>query len=223
MASLPSEPVSPREFMEDVVPAFFAEVELDEGERAVDFKLGVCLRGAGGGEWTLHFVEGELGIIEGRATECAITLVQSVDDWRAAIWEGRPGLVADVVRRVAEAGPRGLAPPGLDAPPRDPAAAFESLGNLQGMVEGIVASAGAADWRLAVLIGPGPVPETAHATLRIGADQAEALRRGELHPLEALITGALRLEGDLGLILQLQAMAMTASMSSPLSSPSPGR
>ena len=42
--------------------------------------------------------------------------------------------------------------------------------------------------------------------------KAEAIRVGDLHPLEALITGQLQLDGDLGLILQLQAVAMTLSM-----------
>jgi hypothetical protein len=213
MARLPPEPVSPRIFLEDVVPAFFAEVEIGPAERAAELKLGVCLRGEGGGEWTLHFVEGELGIVEGRASDCAITLVQSVEDWRSALWEGHPGLVADVVRRVAAAGPTGLVPRPTSTPPRH-VSALEEIRDLRGLIEGIVASEGGPDWRLGLLIGPGPIPEVAHATLRIGAAQAEALRRGELHPLEALITGALRLEGDLGLILQLQALAMTASMAS---------
>ena len=220
MAELPPEPVSSREFIEDVVPAIFADFDLGEEEQALDLKLGVCLVAEDtngdddGGEWTLHFVEGELGISEGRDDDCALTVVQRLADWRAALWEGRPGLVADAVERVAREGPGSLAPPGLDGAPRNPAA-LDGLADLQGMIEGTIASEGEADWRLAVVMGPGPIPETPQATIRIGAEQAEAIRRGELHPLEALITGLLRFEGDIGLILQLQAIAMTASMAPP--------
>ncbi len=214
MAQLPPEPVTPREFIEDVVPSLFAEAELGPEERALDLKLGIVLHGETGGEWTLHFVEGELGISEGREVDCALTLVQSVTDWRAALWEGRPGLVSDLARRVAEHGSDGLAPPGVEATPKNPGA-LEGLRDLHGMIEGVIASAGADDWRLGILIGPGPVPEAPQATIRIGAEQAEAIRQGKLHPLEALIGGQLRLEGDLGLILQLQAIAMTATLPPP--------
>jgi putative sterol carrier protein len=214
MTKLPSRPVSPAEFIEDVIPAVFAETEVGDEERKLDLKLGICLRGEGGGDWTLHFVQGELGIAEGRDPDCAVTVVQSVADWRAALWEGRPGLVSDLVQRVAERGAAGLSPPGIDVSPRNPAA-LEGLRELQGMIEAIVSSDEGPDWRVDVQIGAGPIPEHPQATIRIGAAQAEAIRRGELHPLEALITGQLRLEGDLGLILQLQAIAMTATMPPP--------
>jgi hypothetical protein len=210
MTVLPDEPVSAREFVEDIVLAVFAGAELSEHERGVDLKVGVCLRGEGGGVWTLHFVEGELGISEGRDDDCALTLIQNVDDWRAALWEDRPGLVADLVHRVVEEGPGAFSPPGLDLAPRNPAA-LEELRELDGLIEGVVASSDAPDWRVAVRIGAGPIPDRPDATIRIGAEEAEAIRRGELHPIEALITGRLRLDGDLGLILRLQAIAMAAT------------
>jgi hypothetical protein len=90
----------------------------------------------------------------------------------------------------------------------------EELRSLRGLVEiRVEQSLGAgaaepADWRLWVRLGPGIIPAEADATISLGADQAEAIHRGELHPIEALITGQLRLEGDLGLIVQLQAIAM---------------
>ncbi|MDC1295824.1 SCP2 sterol-binding domain-containing protein, partial [Myxococcota bacterium] len=68
------------------------------------------------------------------------------------------------------------------------------------------------DWAIGVQIGEGPVAETPAATIKLGAAEAEDIRQGRLHPLEALITGRLQLDGDLGLILQLQAVAMTLSM-----------
>ena len=54
--------------------------------------------------------------------------------------------------------------------------------------------------------------EEPQATITLGAAEADAIRDGSLHPLEALISGQLQLDGDLGLILQLQAVAMTLSM-----------
>ena len=217
MSVLPEHPVSTREFIEEVVPALFADVELDAAEQAVELRIGVVLRGPvgddDGGEWTLHFVGGELGIAEGRSDDCDLTLVQSVADWRSAIWEGRPALIADVADRVRASGIQALrAPeaPGGAAP--DP---LRGLSDLSGLIEAVIESGhvtGEGDWRLGVQIGPGPLPEAPQATIRLGAEQADAIREGRLHPLEALITGQLQLDGDLGLILQLQAVAMTMSM-----------
>lgn len=220
MSTFPDEPVAPRVFFEDTIPALFAEAVLDEAERAVDLKVGVVLQsdqgGEQGGEWTLHFIDGELGVASGRAEDCDITVVQRVKDWRSALWEGRPALIADAVARVAESGPDALRRVGDGGGPRNPAALGE-LSEIRGLIEAIIASEndGVDDWRLAIQIGPGPIPVSAQATIRLGADQADAIRRGDLHPIEALITGQLRLEGDLGLIIQLQAVAMAASMRKP--------
>jgi hypothetical protein len=216
--AFPSRPVTPRVFFEDTIPTLFAEIELDDAQRAIELKLGVVLLAADGsgdgGEWTLHLVDGELGISPGRLEECDVTIVQRVEDWRSALWEGRPRLIADAVSSVVEAGPGGYREAeAARGGPGNPDA-LKGLSEIHGLIEAIVAAGSddTDDWRIGIRIGPGPIPESPQATIRLGADQAEAIRRGELHPLEALITGQLRLEGDLGLIIQLQAVAMSASM-----------
>jgi hypothetical protein len=217
LSAFPPEPVTPRVFFEDTIPALFAEAELDDAERAVDLKLGVILHDSKGddegGEWTLHFSEGALAVSDGRVEECEVTIVLRVADWRSALWEGRPGLIADAVASVAESGPAALRGPGSARGSGNPSA-LRGLSEIQGLIEAIIAgeSEEMDDWRVGIQIGPGPIPESPQATVLLGTEQAEAIRRGELHPLEALITGQLRLEGDLGLIIQLQAVAMTASM-----------
>jgi hypothetical protein len=214
MSLFPHEPVSPREFIEEIIPAYFAEMDFDEQADSLDLKLGIKLEGEGGGEWKLHLIEGELGIAVGVSSDCALTVLQTVVDWKAGLWEGRPGLVADAVDQIKSGGLSAQGTKGAAAAPSNPEALRE-LESLPGRIDAIVEGVDAPDWCIGVHIGPGPIAETPNATLRIGADEAEALRRGDLHPLEALITGQLRLEGDLGLILQLQAIAMAASMSPP--------
>jgi hypothetical protein len=220
MPAFPSQPVSPRVFIEEILPSFFADLVLSDAERGLALKLGVVLRGEvdgeEGGEWTLRFSGGELEVVAGRVDDCDVTIVQAVEDWRSAFWEGRPGLVADLVETAIKQGSEALMDRSTATSIRRDAAiqptALKGLSDLRGLVEAVIAGAEAEpDWRLGILIGPGPIPEAAHATIRLGAEQAEAIRRGDLHPVEALITGQLRLEGDLGLILQLQAVAMTAT------------
>ena len=101
MAVFPSDPVSPRVFVEEVIPALFAEAATPETApdgTPIDIKVGLSLRGDEGGDWTLHFARADLRVAEGIADDCKLTLVQSVEDWRAALWEGRaPGLLARAV------------------------------------------------------------------------------------------------------------------------------
>jgi hypothetical protein len=218
MPSFPHVPVSPREFIEEVIPALFAELELDAHAERIEFKVGLALEGETrddeGGEWTLHFIEGELGIAVGLAEDCTVTILQSTADWRAGLWEGRPRLVADAVDRLKAGLTGGLLTGETSAERPDPAALRE-LEKIAGRIDAIIEGEDEADWQIGIRVGPGPIPEAADATIRIGSEQAEALRRGDLHPVEALITGQLRLEGDLGLILQLQAIAMATSFPRP--------
>ena len=211
MTLIPADPISPREFVEDLIPSLFAEVELDEAEEELELKLGIVLAGDDGGDWTLHFVEGELGIGSSREEGCEITVIQAVEDWRAALWEGRPALVAAAVDRIRDGGTDALRPPQPPGggPRPDP---LKGISDLRGRIEMVIEGEAQPDWSVGILIGGGPIPETPQATIRLGSAQADAIRTGELHPLEALITGQLQLDGDLGLILQLQAVAMTLSM-----------
>ena len=238
---LPDAPVAPQTFVEDVIPAFFAELELPPDARRVELRLGLVLEGPGGGEWTLHFIEGELGIEAARDPRCDLTVIQRVEDWRAALWAGRPGFVSDAVGALfGGAGERSARLARLAESSVDPSV-VEELRSLRGRIElrvesgagpsasarwgdtdraggadapGAERPAGSADpdWWLAVQLGPGPIADTADATIALAAEQADAIRRGALHPLEALITGELRLEGDLGLVLQLQALALRARL-----------
>ena len=230
MLAFPTTPVDPRIFFEQSVPALFAEIVLDDAERALELRVGVVLipedrpdAEGQGGEWTLHLADGDLAVLVGRAPDCDLTIVQSVADWRSALWEGRPRLIADAVAMIVSSGPEALRPPesrdNTGSSVGHPTA-LKGLSDLQGLIEAVIADeaddgGGAEDWRIGIHLGPGPIPESPQATIRLGAEQAEAIRRRELHPVEALITGQLRLEGDLGLILQLQAVAMMMSTSKP--------
>ena len=211
MPTFPDQPVPPDEFIEDVIPSLFAEMELEPDEAAIDLRVGVVLQGEGGGEWTLHFVDGELGIRDTRDPEAEITVIQAVADWRSAIWEGRPALIADGVEQLRTGGPDALRPPGVSegGASIDP---LKGISDLRGRIEMRIEDESATSWAVGVLVGPGPVPETPQATITLGSAEGDAIRDGSLHPLEALISGQLQLDGDLGLILQLQAVAMTLSM-----------
>ena len=220
MSRFPEAPVSPSVFFEEVVPALFAELELAAELSALELKVGVVLEaesaGDEGGAWTLQLAGGELGIRAGRDEACDVSLVQNVRDWRAALWEGRPRLVSDAVGLLKSTEPEALRALREANRPGNPEALRE-LAEMRGLIEVVISGADDAedDWRLGILIGPGAIPDVAQATVSLGAAEAEAMRSGLLHPVEALITGQLRLEGDFGLIIRLQAVAMAAALPDP--------
>ena len=45
MPTFPDQPVPPDEFIEDVIPSLFAEMELEPDEAAIDLRVGVVLQG----------------------------------------------------------------------------------------------------------------------------------------------------------------------------------
>lgn len=78
----------------------------------------------------------------------------------------------------------------------------EGGGASEGGAEG---RAGAGDWELALRFGPGPIPARRTCTLCASAAAADALARGELAPLSALLRGRIEVQGDMKLLLRLAA------------------
>lgn len=64
---------------------------------------------------------------------------------------------------------------------------------------------GGGDWELALRLGPGPISARRTCTLRASAAAADALARGELAPLSALLRGRIEVRGDRKLLLRLAA------------------
>ena len=116
MPQFPPSPVSPSEFMEDFLPKAFAESEaLKASVRDLEARLGIKLEGEGGGEWVVHVAKGDVRVEREPRDEAAFTVVQSVGDWRGALWEGRGGAIGRQAsawfrpdQRPAASGPGGM-------------------------------------------------------------------------------------------------------------------
>jgi hypothetical protein len=52
---------------------------------------------------------------------------------------------------------------------------------------------------------PPPTPEQPTTKVTIDADDAKALKRRELNPLEAFMAGGIKVHGDIALLMQVQA------------------
>jgi hypothetical protein len=213
VADFPTSPVPPKEFLEKWFPQAFAEAELPPGSDQVDVQLGVKLEGEGGGEWVFHIAAGKLIVSESSRTDTAFTYVQSVDDWRGSLWEGRGGAIGKQAsamfrpgEQAAQAQPGQLGAGGAPSP-----AALEQMRQLDGVIRMVVAGGEGGDWKVDFKLGPGEIPAEPTTTITMTADDAAAMERGELDPMQAFMSGRMQVLGDMALMMQMQAIQMQAA------------
>jgi hypothetical protein len=217
MPAFPAQPVSPRELLEEWLPAAFADAGLPPGAEDLDVKLGIRLDGEGGGEWLFHLDHGRFSVARAPRDEAAFSYVQSVADWRGALWEGRGGAIGEGAARFFQPGAAAPAAGQLGGAP-SPAALVE-LAKLSGLIRMVVAGEGGASWSVAFKIGPGALPALPTTTLTLSEADAAALGRGELDPMTAFMSGRMRVEGDITLMLQVQAVQMQVAVANAATKP----
>ena len=209
MLTFPSSPIAPSEFMESFVPKVFAELRIPAALAALDESFAVRLRGDAGGAWRIRLQGGALRVEAGECTDAALTLLQSQEDWSGALWKGRGGpfgryaaklftlrtaeLLDEIGKRVSEP---------LDAK------LLEPLREIEGLIALVVKGGEGGDWRLELKLGGGEIPDAPNTTISITAEDADALGSGELKALEAFMAGRIQVEGDVGLVMQLQGAVM---------------
>jgi hypothetical protein len=218
----PPKPVAPKEFLEKWLPQAFADSTQPPGTEDVDVKLGVKLDGDGGGEWVVHLAKGQMNVSQGSREETAFSVVQSVADWRGALWEGRGGAIgkqASAIFRPGEAA--GPARPGQMQGAGAPSpAALEQMKALNGVIRMVVAGGQGGEWKVDFKLGPGPIPEQPSTTITVSADDAAAMERGELDPMTAFMSGRMQVAGDMALMMQMQMIQMQAAAAASSAKPS---
>jgi hypothetical protein len=214
MTAFPGAPIPPARYFLEYLPGAFAEAGLPPGSEGLDVKLGVALTGGGGGEWVFHVAKGRVAVAEASREGTAFSVRMSVDDFRGALWEGRGGAIARQAMSIFRPGERAApAGPGSLAPPSP--AALALLGGLDGMIRVIVAGGAGGDWQVDFKLGPGPFPEAPTTSVSVPAEDADQIERGVLNPLDAFMAGRIQIEGDLVLLMQLQAAQMQAQTGTP--------
>ena len=199
MPEFPAKPVPPRELLEEWLPQAFAAAGLPPGAEGLDVKLGIRLEGADGGEWLFHLDRGRVHVRRAARDEAAFSYVQSVEDWRGALWEGRGGAIGQGAARFFQPGAAAPAAGQLGGAP-SPAALVE-LAKLSGLIRMVVAGEGGPSWSVAFKIGPGAIPSLPTTTLTLSEADVAALGRGELDPMTAFMSGRMRVEGDMTFML----------------------
>ncbi|RIL02809.1 MAG: hypothetical protein DCC71_15880 [Proteobacteria bacterium] len=208
MSTLPPAGTSPAEFFETFIPRTFQSNAgaLPEDAKQLDVTLGVRLEGEGGGEWRYHLKGGELAVTRGSTEDAAFTIVQSVADWRGALWEGRGGAFGRQSQVLFQPGGAG----GAGGPAAMPPAALQQLQMLRGLIRMVVTGGDGGDWSVGFKLGPGPIPDPPTTTVTVAAADADAMERGELDPMQAFMSGRIQIAGDMTLLMQMQAIQMQA-------------
>jgi putative sterol carrier protein len=85
---------------------------------------------------------------------------------------------------------------------------------LDGLIRIVVHGGDGGDFAVGFKLGPGAIPAQPSATLSVSQADALAMQQGELDPLAAFMSGRIRVEGDMTLVLQMQAISMQAAMQS---------
>jgi hypothetical protein len=213
--AFPPAPVPPSRFFSDFLPKAFAEAGLPPGSESLGLRLGIQLTGPGGGEWVFELEDGRLRAREAPRDATAFTVRQSVADWRGALWEGRGGVLARQAMSIFRPGASGAAPAGMAALGGPPSpAALAHLAGANGVIRLIVSGGPGGDWQVDFKLGPGAIPEAATTTIRVQAEDADRMERGELNPMEAFMAGRIQVAGDMALLMQLQAAQLQAAMAS---------
>lgn len=215
MPELPAAPIPPAQFMEEFVPRAMAEGGLAEVDEGTDVRLGVRLDGEGGGEWVIRLHAGGPSVERGSRADTPMTIVQSVEDWRGALWEGRGGVFGAQASALFKGGAEasgdargGGAAPGAVLPG---AAAIEQLGALDGLITIVVTGGEGGDWATGFKLGPGDIPDEPKTKLVVTAEDAAAMQDGSLDPMSAFMGGKIQVVGDMALMMQMQAISMAAA------------
>jgi hypothetical protein len=209
MTEFPRAPVPPAELLEKYLPAAFAAAPRPEQVAGMTLALGVRLVGEGGGEWVLDLSDGDVRVRAGSRAETSFSYVQTVEDWRGALWEGRGAAVGRGAAALFRPGaPELEAAAGLVG--AEIPAVIAALGSLRGLVRVVVTDPGG-DWRVDLQLGPGEIPSQPTTEMSVSAEDANRMATGELQPIEAFMAGRIRVLGDMGLVFQIQAAQMQAT------------
>jgi len=210
MAEFPAAPIPPSEFFKSWLPKAFAEADIPDAQRNVDVKLGVVIEGEGGGEWVFHIDQGQLRVVAEPRSDCSFTLIQTLENWRGTLWEGRGGAFGQQAAALFRPGYQPAGARGQAAAAPTPQA-LEQMRALNGVIRMKVSGGQGGDWYVDFKLGPGAIPAQPTTTITVTAEDAEAMASGALDPMAAFMSGKIQVAGDMALMMQMQAIQMQAA------------
>lgn len=191
MAEQPALPedVTPEQFFEQLLPLGFAAQAQQGGEGAPrEATMQYHVTGPGGGDWTLLIKDGELRASKG-SVDANVTFTVSIDDWRDAVL-ARDGASLGLI---------------LPQPrPGRPDASARALA-LKGTMGLELSREGKDPFKVEMCFNNAAAPKT---LIKMKLAEYADMQTGKLNSQEAFMTGKLKVEGDLGFLMQIGQMMM---------------
>jgi hypothetical protein len=187
MAEQPALPdsVTPEQFFEQLLPLGFA-AQAQEGPTPQDFTMQYHVTGPGGGDWLVSISNGQMTTRKGTG-DANLTFTLSVDDWRDAVL-ARDGAAVSLI-----------------IPPRRPGRPDNSgrAKQLKGTLAFELAREARDPFKVEMSFNNASTPRT---TMKMKLPDCVAMQEGRLNGQEAFMTGKLKVEGDLGFLMQVAAL-----------------
>ncbi len=188
MAEQPPIPdnVSAAQFFEQMLPMGFAAQAAEAGSTPPDFTIQFHLTGEGGGDWTATVESGAMRVQQG-TSDANLTVTLGVGDWRDAVL-GRNGASLGLILPQSRPGR-----------PDNSSRARALKGTMA-----LQLSRDAGDpFQVDLCFNNAAAPRTV-IKMKIG-DYA-GMQAGTLNGQEAFMTGKLKVEGDMGFLMQIAAL-----------------
>ena len=190
MAEQPQVPanVTPAQFFEEFLPMGFAAQAAESGSTPGDFAMVFQVEGEGGGEWLAKIEGGKMTVTKGGG-EANLTTRMSVADWRDAV-TGQNGANLSLI-----------------LPPQRPGRPDNSgrAKALKGVMGVELARDGAEPFRVEMCFNGATAPKT---IIKMKIADYIAMQDGSLNGQQAFMSGKLKVEGDMGFLMQIAALNM---------------
>ena len=182
-----SEDVTPEQFFEQLMPmGFAAQREAGGGPVPQDFALGYHVTGAGGGDWIVSIKDGQMSARKGTG-DAVITFSLSVDDWRDAVLARDGASLAVIV------------PQNRPGRPDNSGRAKQ----LKGTMAVELSREGKDPMKVEMAFNHAATPRT---VMKMKLADYVAMQEGRLNGQEAFMTGKMKIEGDMGFLMQIAAL-----------------
>ena len=215
----------PQVFAKDI---FDTLVERFRPDKAGDFsaKVGYDVPGQGGGKWTATIGDGKAALAEGLAEDVDATLQIAARDWVALSLGQLDGMTAFTTGRLKVTGNMELVPrlaeifAKFEAPKSVTAADIfatledrflpDQAGDFQAVISYDIGGEGGGQWTAKIgegqcRLGEG-LDDSAITNVVIAAKDWVALSTGKLEPMQAFMTGRLKVEGDVSVLQSIATM-----------------
>jgi putative sterol carrier protein len=199
----PSEDITPSDFFEQWLPENITMMRdlIKDNAGELEVSLGVRVTGEGGGDWSVVIASGEVGIQQGLKDDATITLILSEKNFVEAVSAQFDDLLP---------GPDWLKKGAGDEEPAEIAAQIKNGVNMIKPIKGsLLFRADDQERPFEVLLKfQGELKDKPDTEITISQDNLRAIASGETSIINAFMSGEIKVDGTMNLIMNFAPLVM---------------